>query len=182
MPRLQLPPSNLQKIWDHVAVSPDHRDGRISCPLCGRFFSPDEEGNKKFWEHCDDEHPWNGVDRKLLCRVLGCKETFPSELYREIYIAGDPKHKVICPLPRPGQPPIRHPTLSFLKWSFELLQFKMITMIAAVIKVLHGIIVLHHRQKPLPSVLSGIYKHKLLSEITDRVAHPQGEKEQVRDR
>lgn len=40
----------------------------------------------------------------------GCKETFPSELYREIHIAGDPKHKVICPLLCPGHPPIRHPT------------------------------------------------------------------------
>jgi hypothetical protein len=55
-------------------------------------------------------------------------------------------------------------------------------MIVAVIKVLHGFIVLHLRKKPPPSVLSGIYKHKLLSQITGRVAHSQGEKEQVRDR
>ena len=55
-------------------------------------------------------------------------------------------------------------------------------MIVAVIKVLHGFIILQLCKKPLPSVLSGIYKHKLLSVITDRVAHPQGEKEQVRDR
>jgi len=67
-------------------------------------FSADYEGNKYFKSHCKAEHPWDGVDRHLPCRLPGYTDTFPSILYREFHVGRAQKHRVLYP----ERPPLKH--------------------------------------------------------------------------
>ena len=99
-------------IVEHVMTSKRHNiNDRISCPLCGHICNPMNKrmmkGYEPFWEHCGKKHPWDGVDRKLRCDLPGCTtESFPSQLYKMVHIAGEQWHGSRRPL---QPPPPRSP-------------------------------------------------------------------------
>ncbi|KAE9378551.1 hypothetical protein N431DRAFT_452634 [Stipitochalara longipes BDJ] len=98
-------PIHNSDIFEHILLHPAHQDGQRSCPLCGMLFSGDGEGSLLCWAHCDDKHPWDGVDEKILCFVSTCKEESRDELHHRIHFAQvhlDKRHKaILLRLPRP---------------------------------------------------------------------------------
>jgi hypothetical protein len=92
-----------QGVWEHIQKGLHHRNGLLSCPLCGLCFIESPEDGNEFWEHIKSRHGHNKEvlpsQKPVRGRVPDCPESFMSVLLMAIHIIMAPKHQLLCAVP-----------------------------------------------------------------------------------